>query len=111
MESKISAADLSLGSKRLAQTKTKERADSLDYDQGIAERYTKMYEQFNGDLDQLFDELNENPRKAKKYPPSDAHEFGIKYAQGFYACLESEGKEWDSIVSLVRFTFRAIKFI
>ena len=93
MEAKLSADLLSQGSKQLTPTKvTDHSASSFDYDKNIAERYTKMYEQFDGNMDQIFDELNENPRKAKKYPPASATEFGIKYAQGFYTTIESESK-------------------
>ena len=35
-------------------------------------------------------ELDENPRKALKYPPVDAAEFGKKYAQGFYTYAEAK---------------------
>jgi hypothetical protein len=35
-------------------------------------------------------ELDENPRKALKHPPSSAEEFGKKYAQGFYTMAEAK---------------------
>lgn len=96
MESKgapISANDLTLGSKRLAAAKTKEGSDSLNYDVDVAKQYAEMYDKFGGDVEKIFDELSENPRKAIKYPPNDAEEFGMKYAQGFYSCLTSEAKD------------------
>ena len=95
MESKgigFSASDLAKGSKNLATAKTQECSDSLTYDKGVAEQYTKLFDEFDGDVDKLFDHLNENPRKAKKYPPKDAREFGIKYSQGFYTCVEADAK-------------------
>lgn len=96
MESKsapISVNDLTLGSKRLASAKTKEGPHSLGYDLDIAKQYAEMFDKYGGDVGKIFDKLNENARKAIKYPPKDAEEFGMKYAQGFYSCLTSEAKE------------------
>ena len=46
--------------------------------------YIDLYNRFNGDLDQLFEELQENPGKAKKYPPADALAFAERYYDGGY---------------------------
>lgn len=35
-------------------------------------------------------ELDENPRKVLKYPPTSAEEFGMRYAQGFYTYAEAK---------------------
>jgi hypothetical protein len=37
--------------------------------------YVNLYNKFGGDLDRIFDEIGENPGKAKKYPPKSAEEF------------------------------------
>lgn len=49
-----------------------------------------LYEKHDADLRAIFKELNENPRKALKYPPTSAEEFGMRYAQGFYTYAEAK---------------------
>ena len=51
-----------------------------------------MYEKCNGDLDAIFKELNEDPGKAKKYPPKDAEDFASKYRNGSYSYISRGGK-------------------
>ena len=67
------------------------RLSALDCDKGIADALAALYEKKGGDYEAIFAELGENPRKVRKYPPKDAEEFGRKYAQGFYECLDSGG--------------------
>ena len=93
--------DLSQGAKKLKETKGAGESDALDYDKGTADAFAALYEKKGGDYEAIFAELGENPRKVKKYPPKDAEEFGRKYAQGFYECLDAaeskpEAKSGDS---------------
>ena len=50
-------------------------------------------------MDLIFEELSEDPGKAKKYPPEDGVVFATKYRQGFYSYIKhensGEGKERD----------------
>lgn len=50
----------------------------------------KLYEKHDADLRAIFKELDENPRKVLKYPPTSAEEFGRRYAQGFYTYAEAK---------------------
>ena len=88
----IGAKELSQGAKALNESKAARAADALDYDEQVANAMSSMYKEFDGDIDKLFERLDENPYKAKKYPPTDAEEFGRKYAQGFYEYIGAEGK-------------------
>ncbi|OQR84547.1 hypothetical protein ACHHYP_13258 [Achlya hypogyna] len=101
MDSKHSApfsdSELSKSSHHLKATKANPRHDSLEYDVVLAERLAvangmaaALYTKHHGDLRDIFEELNENPRKALKHPPSDAEDFGVKYAQGFYTLAEEK---------------------
>ncbi|OQR90364.1 hypothetical protein THRCLA_22559 [Thraustotheca clavata] len=95
MESKHSGAPFSEGelaksSHNLKTSKANPRHDSLEYDPTVATRLAKMYEKHSGDLKEIFQELDENPRKALKHPPADAKDFGVKYAQGFYTLAEEK---------------------
>ena len=58
----------------------------------MEEQLVKMYEKCNGDLDAIFKELNEDPGKAKKYPPKDAEDFASKYRNGSYSYISRGGK-------------------
>ncbi|RLN72629.1 hypothetical protein BBJ28_00014440 [Nothophytophthora sp. Chile5] len=93
----VSVSELSKTSKELRATKgTREHADSLEYDPRVADKLATLYDQLEGDLKAIFEveldtqELDENPRKALKYPPESAAEFGKKYAQGFYTMAEAK---------------------
>ncbi|KAG6623767.1 uncharacterized protein IUM83_02166 [Phytophthora cinnamomi] len=87
----VSESELNKASKELHATKgTREHSDSLDYDPVVAEKLEALYEKFDGDVKAIFEELDENPRKALKYPPISAAEFGKKYAQGFYTMAEAK---------------------
>ncbi|KAJ0393182.1 hypothetical protein P43SY_000569 [Pythium insidiosum] len=86
----VSEAALAKSSKALKATKAREHADSLDYDAAVADRLAALYDKLDGDLRAIFEELDESPRKALKYPPSSAAEFGKKYAQGFYTYAEEK---------------------
>ena len=55
--------------------------------------YVDLYNRFNGNLDQIFDELQENPGKAKKYPPKDAHAFAERYYEGGYTYADEQRAE------------------
>lgn len=95
MEAKRSAAvsesELNKASKGLHATKgTREHSDSLEYDPRVADKLAALYDKFDGDIKAIFEELDENPRKALKYPPESAAEFGKKYAQGFYTMAEAK---------------------
>jgi hypothetical protein len=87
----MDAGDLASQAKHLNETKGASETDALNYDKGTADAFAVMYEKNNGDYEAIFEQLGENARKVKKYPPKDAEEFGRKYAQGFYECLD-EGK-------------------
>ena len=52
-----------------------------------------LYNRFNGNLDQIFDELQENPGKAKKYPPKDAQAFAERYYEGGYTYADEQRAE------------------
>lgn len=86
----ISASDLATTTKSLKAAKSREHSDSLDYDPEVADRLAALYEKHDGDVRAIFEELDESPRKAIKYPPSCAAEFGKKYAQGFYTYAEEK---------------------
>ncbi|KAJ8546936.1 hypothetical protein ON010_g11299 [Phytophthora cinnamomi] len=92
----VSESELNKASKELHATKgTREHSDSLEYDPVVAEKLEALYEKFDGDVKAIFEvgdteELDENPRKALKYPPTSAAEFGKKYAQGFYTMAEAK---------------------
>uniref|UniRef100_K3X9A7 Uncharacterized protein n=1 Tax=Globisporangium ultimum (strain ATCC 200006 / CBS 805.95 / DAOM BR144) TaxID=431595 RepID=K3X9A7_GLOUD len=86
----VSESELSKSVKNLKATKGREHSDSLEYDSQIADKLAKLYEKHDADLRAIFKELDENPRKALKYPPCDAAEFGKKYAQGFYTYAEAK---------------------
>ncbi|KDO18284.1 hypothetical protein SPRG_16322 [Saprolegnia parasitica CBS 223.65] len=93
MESKhalVSDGELLKSSNSLKATKANPRHDSLEYDPAVAERLAATYKKHGGDLKDIFEELDENPRKALKHPPSDANDFGVKYAQGFYTYAEEK---------------------
>ncbi|TMW61289.1 hypothetical protein Poli38472_013752 [Pythium oligandrum] len=94
MESKhstaVSEAELSKSSKSLKATKAREHTDSLEYDPALADRLAALYDKHDGDLRAIFESIDESPRKALKYPPSNATEFGKKYAQGFYTYAEEK---------------------
>ncbi|KAG9407657.1 hypothetical protein AC1031_002376 [Aphanomyces cochlioides] len=94
MESKgvavVDASALCKTSGNLKASKSNPRPDALDYDRDVAERLEALYEKHRGDLRDVFEELDENPRKALKHPPADATDFGIKYAQGFYTYAEEK---------------------
>ena len=42
----------------------------------------KLYDDMEGDVEQIFGALGENPGKAIKYPPKDGLEFAEKYLEG-----------------------------
>ncbi|KAK1942697.1 hypothetical protein P3T76_006196 [Phytophthora citrophthora] len=87
----VSESELDKASKGLHATKgTREHSDSLEYDPSVAEKLTALYKKFDGDINAIFEELDENPRKALKHPPTSATEFGKKYAQGFYTMAEAK---------------------
>ena len=88
----VDAKDLAQGAKALNETKGSGASDALDYDRAVADAMAEMFTSMDGDIDQLFEKLGENPYKAKKYPPASAAEFGRKYAQGFYEYIGSESK-------------------
>ncbi|KAF4315635.1 hypothetical protein BBO99_00008861 [Phytophthora kernoviae] len=95
MEAKKSAAvsesELNKASKQLHATKgTREHSDSLEYDSSIADKVAVLYEKLDGDIKAIFEELQEDPRKALKHPPQSAADFGTKYAQGFYTMAEAK---------------------
>ena len=52
-----------------------------------------LYNKFDGDLDLIFDELQENPGKAKKYPPSSAQVFAERYYEGGYTYADEARAE------------------
>ncbi|OWZ12223.1 hypothetical protein PHMEG_00014649 [Phytophthora megakarya] len=87
----VSESELNQASKGLHATKgTREHSDSLEFDPQVAEKLKALYEKFNGDINAIFEELDENPRKALKHPPTSATDFGTKYAQGFYTMAEAK---------------------
>mmetsp|Transcript_46141 Transcript_46141/g.59276 ORF Transcript_46141/g.59276 Transcript_46141/m.59276 type:complete len:239 (-) Transcript_46141:304-1020(-) len=48
-----------------------------------------LYNEHLGDLDKIFDDLGEDPNKAKKYPPNDALDFASKYIVGKYTYVSN----------------------
>ena len=50
----------------------------------------EVYRNFNGDIRQIFEKFQCNPRKALKHPPKDEDEFATKFYQGFYTVVEEE---------------------
>jgi hypothetical protein len=51
--------------------------------------FADLYTQHNGDIEAIFAVLGENPGKALKYPPADAHTFATKYINGGYTYAAS----------------------
>ncbi|ETW05315.1 hypothetical protein H310_04267 [Aphanomyces invadans] len=95
MESKgtravVDESALSKSAAHLKAAKSVDRPDSLSYDRDVAQQYAALYVKHDGNLRDLFEELDESPRKALKHPPDDAHDFGIKYAQGYYTFAEEK---------------------
>ncbi|CEG50360.1 uncharacterized protein PHALS_08076 [Plasmopara halstedii] len=89
--STVSEMELCKASKGLHATKdSREHSNSLEYDSRVAEKLEAMYNKFGGDIEAIFKELNESPRKALKHSPKSAAEFGRKYAQGFYTMAEAK---------------------
>ncbi|KAG7394732.1 hypothetical protein PHYBOEH_004775 [Phytophthora boehmeriae] len=87
----VSESELNKASKELHATKgTREHSDSLEYDSSIADKVAALYEKLDGDINAIFEELEEDPRKALKHPPQSAADFGKKYAQGFYTIAEAK---------------------
>ncbi|KAF1336878.1 hypothetical protein FI667_g67, partial [Globisporangium splendens] len=90
----VSESELSKSVKNLKTTKGREHSDSdsLEYDSQIADKLDKCHDLTLPpcSCDDSEQELDENPRKALKYPPCDAAEFGKKYAQGFYTYAEAK---------------------
>ncbi|DAZ99549.1 TPA: hypothetical protein N0F65_005421 [Lagenidium giganteum] len=86
----VSDAELCKGSKGLKATKAREHSDSLEYDPQVADKLAALYTKHDGDIKAIFEDLDENPKKALKYPPSSSKEFGRKYAQGFYTYAEEK---------------------
>eukprot|EP00953_Heterococcus_sp_UTEX-ZZ885_P017775 9947-Heterococcus_DN1.PRE.4 len=52
-----------------------------------------LYEKHGGNIHAIFESLNENPRKALKYPPKAGAEFARKYLEGGYSCLDADAKD------------------
>ncbi|ETV78572.1 hypothetical protein H257_08075 [Aphanomyces astaci] len=95
MESKgtsavVDASALSKSVGNLKAAKCHDRPDALAYDRDVAKQYAALYTKHDGNLHDIFKELDESPRKALKHPPEDSDEFGIKYAQGFYSYAEEK---------------------
>jgi hypothetical protein len=59
-------------------------------DWGSTEYAAALYKKRDGDVRAVFEDLAESPRKALKYPPANAAEFGKKYAQGFYTYADEK---------------------
>ncbi|KAF0683854.1 Aste57867_24129 [Aphanomyces stellatus] len=83
-------SELAKTSGHLKHTKSNPRPDALDYDRDVADQYAALYDKHHGNLHEIFDALDENPRKALKHPPADATDFGIRYAQGFYTYADEK---------------------
>jgi hypothetical protein len=88
--------DLQNGAKALARTDVAPRkVESKDAAAETEEMQTfleELYVKHKGDLDEIFSELNENPGKAKKYPPENETVFAEKYRAGFYSYISEENK-------------------
>ena len=85
--------DLTAGAKKLQPTAAAPKTESKDdvAESEAMQKYLEdLYLKHNGDLDEIFDELKENPGKAKKYPPSDEVVFAQKYRAGFYSYISEE---------------------
>jgi len=63
-----------------------------DETEEMTERLENMYEKYSGNLDDIFEELGEDPGKAKKYPPENAKVFARKYREGFYSYIKDEAR-------------------
>mmetsp|Transcript_27356 Transcript_27356/g.27590 ORF Transcript_27356/g.27590 Transcript_27356/m.27590 type:complete len:111 (+) Transcript_27356:144-476(+) len=81
----LHATDIPSESKLSAKATEAENAETMD-------TLEKLYRKYDGDLDSIFEELDANPEKAKKphNRPRDAHEFALKFIQGFYNLVEDE---------------------
>uniref|UniRef100_A0A7S2SCV1 Uncharacterized protein n=1 Tax=Rhizochromulina marina TaxID=1034831 RepID=A0A7S2SCV1_9STRA len=88
----IDFSALQAGAKNLKETTVAPRkaegkgGDELD-DKTIAS-LVSLYDKYNGSLDDIFDELGENPSKAKKYPPRDAEDFAQRYYAGAFTYVD-----------------------
>jgi len=51
-----------------------------------------LYDKHEGSIESIFEELNENPGKAIKYPPADKSVFATKYQAGFYTYVGSRAE-------------------
>eukprot|EP01033_Poteriospumella_lacustris_P008188 gene8188-5898_t len=51
----------------------------------------EIYNRHDGDLDQIFGELNADPSKAKKphHRPKNARDFAVNYLAGYYSVIDS----------------------
>ena len=66
--------------------------NDLQYANVNMQMLENMYKKYSGDLDEIFDELGEDPGKAKKYPPENAKVFARKYREGFYSYIKDENR-------------------
>ncbi|GMH63929.1 hypothetical protein TL16_g03841 [Triparma laevis f. inornata] len=67
-----------------------ESKDAVEENEQLQTYLEELYVKNSGDLDAIFSELNEDPGKAKKYPPEDEKVFATKYRQGFYSYIKHE---------------------
>jgi hypothetical protein len=51
-----------------------------------------LYTRKDGDLDEIFGELNADPSKAKKphHRPKSARDFAVNYLAGYYSVIDSD---------------------
>ena len=59
--------------------------------EGALGRLVALYDKHRGDMQALFDELKESPRKALKYPPKDAQDFAERYMAGALSDYATSG--------------------
>mmetsp|Transcript_1282 Transcript_1282/g.1294 ORF Transcript_1282/g.1294 Transcript_1282/m.1294 type:complete len:105 (+) Transcript_1282:220-534(+) len=87
-------SELQQGAKGLHHTSVSSKHSSkTDPDEKASlSQLEELYNQYDGDLDKIFEELGANPEKAKKphNRPRDGAEFAEKFYKGFYSLVEDE---------------------
>mmetsp|Transcript_1504 Transcript_1504/g.2053 ORF Transcript_1504/g.2053 Transcript_1504/m.2053 type:complete len:105 (+) Transcript_1504:138-452(+) len=65
-----------------------DEAKFSDEEMAVVERLEKLWDNHDGDIEAIYEELGENPGKCLKYPPSNGSEFGQKYVRGYFTYTE-----------------------
>mmetsp|Transcript_2399 Transcript_2399/g.5220 ORF Transcript_2399/g.5220 Transcript_2399/m.5220 type:complete len:107 (+) Transcript_2399:58-378(+) len=93
-------ADLRAGAKKLhsveessGDKKAQGKTVADEGEEAVLKAYIDLYNKFGGDIDRIFDELGENPGKAKKYPPKSAEDFATRYYAGGFTYADERRAE------------------